>query len=151
MPDINTTLALIFLIIVALGGFFAGRRSGRDGVDMGDLFEARDNTQASSTPPKEITDSEVFENVLSFFEQAHTSRQLLHILATSEEKLSYSELTNALNQYLNRKRKSTLPKHAVQNVVMILMGANLVQMRDGDLAATAAGKRLWGIIRERQP
>lgn len=80
--------------------------------------------------------------LLQVFQQSFTSRQVIAALATAPDGLAGKELEESVTEAAVKKWNRELSLNAVRRVIMILMGANLVDLRDGKFAMTETGWNL---------
>lgn len=89
------------------------------------------------------------ESLLRHFEQSTVSREVLKTLASQARGMSEAEVLAAVNHRLAQKRRRELRAAIVRKVVMILMGADFVVLRDGSLWITDVGKHLNACLHRR--
>lgn len=80
--------------------------------------------------------------LLEFFRQSFTSRHLANALAGAGGSMTGSELEKQVATEIAAKWNREMPINAIRRVIMILLGANLVEQRGDKLALTEAGWRL---------
>lgn len=148
-------ITLLFIVLIVWGIVFIVRAFSKRGPSDEEIAkvvtsivggEPRD-AKLPATPEED----ELLDNLLRFFELSSSSRALLRILSSAEERMSYADLTAALNEALARKKRTPLPEHAVRAVIMNLVGAYLAEVKDDSVSATPAGKKVVSLITERQP
>lgn len=100
-------------------------------------------------PTAACVDEALGESLVRHFEQSATSRQVLAVLAFRTGGMHESEVQQAVNGMLAQERKRELPAAVVRKVMMLLMGANLAALRQGNLQLTTAGKRLHALLEVR--
>jgi hypothetical protein len=94
-------------------------------------------------------DDSLAESLLRHFEQSATSRHVLAALTSRTNGMDEAEVLGAVNRELAHLHKQELPAVVVRKVVMILMGADLATLRQGQLELTTAGKRLHALLQVR--
>jgi hypothetical protein len=81
--------------------------------------------------------------LLAYFQQSFTSRQVMAALATSVDGMEGRQLEKQIAARVAEKWNRELSINAIRRVIMILMGANLVDLRDGKFALTNVGWNLF--------
>ena len=77
--------------------------------------------------------------LLRVFQESFTSRQVIAALAKSPDGLEGEELEQHVRESAVQQWNRPLSINAIRRVIMILMGANLVDQRDGKFAMTGVG------------
>jgi hypothetical protein len=77
--------------------------------------------------------------LLQVFQESFTSRQVIAALAKAPDGLEGKELEQHVREAAVQKWNRPLSINAIRRVIMILMGANLVDLRDGKFAMTGVG------------
>lgn len=77
--------------------------------------------------------------LLQVFQESFTSRQVITALAKAPDGLNGKELEDHVRDTAVQKYNRPLSINAIRRVVMILMGANIVDFRDGRFAMTGVG------------
>ncbi|HOW65550.1 MAG TPA: hypothetical protein P5186_20385 [Candidatus Paceibacterota bacterium] len=121
-------------------------------TEMLDNLIEPDLVSAPAVLGPEVTHSldQLGGNLLRYFEQAAVSRNILETLAVCENGLSEKAVLAAVNHQLEERRKRALPESVVRKVVMILMGAEFVVLKEGSLRITEAGRMLHTALRARR-
>lgn len=101
-------------------------------------------------PSAACLDEALGESLVRHFEQSAISRHVLAALAFRNDGMHEAKVQQVVNARLAQERKRELPTAVVRKVVMILMGANLVTLRQGKLQLTTAGKRLHALLEVRE-
>lgn len=89
------------------------------------------------------------ENLLRHFEQSAISRNVLEVLAIRDEGLNEIGILEAVNHRLVEKHKRELPQTVIRKIVMVLMGADMIALRNGSLQITDAGRQLNALLQAR--
>lgn len=77
--------------------------------------------------------------LLQVFQESFTSRHVIAALAKAPDGLEGKELERHVREAAVQKWNRPLSINAIRRVIMILMGANLVDLRDGKFAMTGIG------------
>ncbi|HUS37056.1 MAG TPA: hypothetical protein VM680_17050 [Verrucomicrobiae bacterium] len=77
--------------------------------------------------------------LLQVFQESFTSRQVIAALAKSPDGLEGKELEQHVRESAVEQWNRPLSINAIRRVILILMGANLVDQRDGKFAMTGVG------------
>ena len=109
-------------------------------LQIRDGLLAPKNISAAGTAP---TDASVADALVAYFQQSFTSRQVMAALATSTDGVAGRRLEQRVADHVAEKWKRKLPLTAIRRVIMILMGANLVDQQDGRFALTSLGWNLF--------
>jgi len=142
----------IYLVILAIGVmaldifvriYLAPAR--RDGfykslLEMQAGLSAR-NPISKSAPGH--ADASLSDALLAYFQQSFTSRQVMAALATSVDGMAGRQLEQQIADHVAEKWNRELSINAIRRVIMILMGANLVDLRDGKFVLTNVGWNLF--------
>jgi hypothetical protein len=99
-------------------------------------------TPISVTAPENADDS-LSHALLAYFKQSFTSRQVMTALATSVDGMPGRQLEKQIAETVAEKWNRELSINAIRRVIMILMGANLVNLHDGKFALTNVGWNLF--------
>jgi hypothetical protein len=86
--------------------------------------------------------------LLQVFQQSFTSRQVIVALATAPGGLAGKELEESVTEAAVKKWNRELSLNAIRRVILILMGANLVDLRQGKFAMTETG---WSLHSRLKP
>lgn len=92
----------------------------------------------------------VANSLLMHFEQSFASRNIVKTLALAPSGLTERELEQRFSELTTEAGKRTLPSNAVRKVIMILMGADFVSLRNGKLAMTELGWKLHDLLQSRR-
>ena len=92
---------------------------------------------------------ELSENLFRHFEQSAISRNVLEVLALRDEGLDEIGILEAVNHRLAERQKRELPQTVIRKIVMILMGADMIALRNGSLQITDAGRQLNALLHAR--
>lgn len=90
-------------------------------------------------------DESLAEALLSYFHQSFTSRQVMAALAASNDGMDGKELEQQIAEHVSQRWNRDLPTNVIRRVIMILMGANLVSLRNDKFALTDVG---WTVFRK---
>jgi hypothetical protein len=96
----------------------------------------------SNSAPAHADDS-LWDALLAYFQQSFTSRQVMTALATSVEGVDGRQLEKQVAEHVAETWNRELSVNAIRRVIMILMGANLVDLHDGKFALTNVGWKLF--------
>ena len=142
----------IYLVIIAAGivGLdIAVRlylaRDRRDGF-YESLLQIRDglSTRNNISEPDPVrTDDSLATALITYFQQSFASRQVMAALASSGDGVPGRHLEQQVAHYVAETWKRKLPLTAIRRVLMILMGANLVDQQNGKFALTNLGWNLF--------
>lgn len=66
-----------------------------------------------------------------------------------DEGLNETEILEAVNHGLAQKQKHELPQTVIRKIMMVLMRANMVALRQGSLRLTDAGRQLNALLQTR--
>jgi|EBPBio282013_DNA_FD.fasta_scaffold17183_1 hypothetical protein len=156
MNEVGIILGIFVIVVVVAADMIVRLRiapSRRDKF-LEDLFEsmtepepAEHMSQVNHAPT--VLDHSLVESLLRHFELSAISRQILAALALRTVGMSEPEVVSAVNHQLARQRRQELPAAVVRKVIMILMGADLTALRQGQLEITNAGRHLHTILQER--
>ncbi len=117
---------------------------------MDTLIEANAATQDTKPGHVEaISIEQLSGNLFRHFERSTISRNVLEVLATRDEGLNETGLLEAVNHGLAQKQKCELPQTVIRKVVMILEGADMIALRQGNLRLTDAGRQLNALLQTR--
>lgn len=117
---------------------------------MDTLIETDAPTQGTVTAPADATSIEQLgENLLRHFEQSAISRSVLEVLAFRDEGLNEIGIVEAVNHALAKEHKRELPHTVIRKIMMVLMRANMVALRQGSLRLTDAGRQLNALLQTR--
>lgn len=151
-------IILLLLAVAAIGVdilvrlVIAPHRRDQMLTEMLDNLIEPDLASAPAVLRPELTHSldQLGGNLLRYFEQAAVSRNILETLAVCENGLSEKAVLAAVNHQLEERRKRALPETVVRKVMMILMGADFVVLKEGSLRITEAGRMLHTALRARR-
>ncbi len=90
-------------------------------------------------------DETLSQALLAYFQQSFTTRQVLAALATSVDGMRGKELEQQISKHVAEQWNRELSINAIRRVIMILIGANLIELRDGKFALTNVG---WNLFRK---
>lgn len=97
---------------------------------------------------KEDKDSDKVKlSLLRFFDQSIVSRETLKALVNIDEKLKLQEITANVNTWFTRKDMSKVPENVIRKIIMILMGSDLVNMKDDKFCASELGKNICELMK----
>lgn len=96
-----------------------------------------------STPRRVAADDLLSDALLAFFRQSFTSRQIMAALADSIDGIEGKQLEEKIAAHVAGKWNRQLSINAIRRVIMILMGANLVDLQSGKFALTDLGWKLF--------
>jgi hypothetical protein len=77
--------------------------------------------------------------LLQVFQESFASRQVITALAKAPDGLNGKQLEDHVRDVAVQKYNRPLSINAIRRVVMILMGANIVDLRDGKFGMTGVG------------
>lgn len=92
-----------------------------------------------------LDDESLSEALLEYFQQSFTSRQVLSMLATSVHGMGGRELERKIADRVAEEWRRELSINAIRRVIMILMGANLIELQGEKFALTNIG---WTLFRK---
>jgi hypothetical protein len=147
MNEQLNNLIIVTIAVVALDIFvrlYLARKR-RDGFYKS-LRELRAGLSARnpiSKPTPAPADDSLSQALFAYFQQSFTSRQLITTLATSMEGMAGRQLEKQVAEHVAEKWNRELSIKAIRRVILILMGANLVDLRDGKFALTKVGWNLF--------
>ena len=157
MDNIQGVLLLAFLVLVAASGLWNGvispKQQAKKTKDLIDsLIGTDDERQTSITPRQtEVSNADVNECLLAFFDHSITSKRILRALDTHEDKkLSTTDVIETINVALVKKGSKPLPEYVIKSVIMNLMGASIITLQDGDLRPTPCGIKLFKMLEQRR-
>ena len=111
---------------------------------LGTIYRQYDATGKQTRPTHE---DEAKSSLLMFFDQSIASRETLKALVNSDDRMKLKELTDTVNRWFAKKEMNLVPENVVQKIVMILMGADLVTMKDARFYATELGKTVCDLLK----
>ena len=115
------------------------------------LHEPQPDVEAApAIAPKLLPSESLGESLLRHFTQSSLSCRIVEILAANGSGMHEAEIAAAANAQLAEKNRRPMPEAAVRKVVMILMGADFVSLRHGQLSLTHLGRQLHQVLVERQ-
>jgi hypothetical protein len=107
--------------------------------EMGAGMKSEHRARTSSADDEQVS---LGRALLQVFQESFTSRQVIAALARSPDGLDGKELEQQISEAAVAKWNRQLSINAIRRVIMILMGANLVDLRDGKFAMTETGWNL---------
>ena len=117
---------------------------------MDTLIETHAPTQGTGPAPVDTTSiKQLGENLLRHFEQSAISRSVLEVLAIRDEGLNEIGVFDAVNHALTKKHKRELSHTVIRKIMMVLMRADMVTLRQGSLRLTDAGRQLNALLQTR--
>lgn len=144
--DTDIYLSLIAIAVIALDiivrvFIYPGRRDRfyQALLEMQSGMPARRNVVRHEL----AVDEPLSEALLTYFQQSFTSRQVMTALALDPGGLPGKQLEQQIADHVAKKWNRHLSLNAIRRVLMILVGANLVEIRDGKFALTGIGWKLF--------
>ena len=105
---------------------------------------------ARGSAPACLPSESLGEGLLRHFTQSWLSCRIVDILAASDNGMREADIVGEVNALVVESGKRPLPEVAVRKVLMILVGADFVIMRDGALSLTTLGRHLHSVLNERR-
>ena len=140
-------LVIVAIAVVALDIFvrlyFARTRRDSFYKSLLEMQAGLSARTSMSKPAADQNDDSLSEALLTYFKQSFTSRQVMTALATSVDGMPGRELEKQIAEHVAEKWNRELSINAIRRVIMILTGANLVDLRDGKFALTKVGWNLF--------
>ena len=117
---------------------------------MDSLIAAGGATQDPKAGPADaIPIEQLSDNLFRHFEQSATSRSVLEVLAIRNEGLNETGIVEAVNHGLAQKQNRELPQAVVRKIIMVLLRADMIALRQGSLRLTDAGRQLNALLQTR--
>ena len=108
-----------------------------------EMQQGRAALQSTVKSVRPIDDEPLARALLEYFRQSFTSRQVMAALATSRDGIEGNHLERKVADHVAQKWNRNLSINAIRRVIMILMGSNLVELREGKFALTGTGWNLF--------
>jgi hypothetical protein len=147
--DQNIYIIIVAIVVVSLDivvrVFISPRRRDRFYQALLEMQAGVAAARSNNKRAQSSQDESLAQALLTYFQQSFTTRQVMAALATSADGVAGRELERQISERVAEQWNRQLSTNAIRRVIMILVGADLIEARNGKFALTNVG---WNVFRK---